>query len=76
MAGQVYHIIPDAARFQEWKYLSPVSSEYTATPLAKAATPFKVGACMIGASVTDEELDALAPWSSRAQEACQREKAE
>ena len=59
MAGQVYHIIPDAARFQEWKYLSPVSSEYTATPLAKVATPFKVGACMIGASVTDEELDAL-----------------
>ena len=26
--------------------------------------------------MTDEELDALAPWSSRAQEACQREKAE
>lgn len=26
--------------------------------------------------MTDEELDALAPWSSRAQEVCQREKAE
>ena len=26
--------------------------------------------------MTDEELDALAPWSSRAQEACQREKVE
>ncbi|MBQ6803518.1 MAG: hypothetical protein IJP04_02575, partial [Clostridia bacterium] len=59
LTGQVYHIIPEVERFQQWKALSPVSSEYSAEPMWVASNPYKVGGALIGAKITDEELDAV-----------------
>lgn len=59
MAGQVYHVIPEVARFQEWTAVAPVTSEYCAEPMWLSANTYKVGGALVGANVTDEELDAL-----------------
>ena len=59
MAGGVYATIPEVERFQQWKSTSPVTSEYCAEPMWVASTPFKVGNALIGAKITDEELDAV-----------------
>ncbi|MBE5770854.1 MAG: extracellular solute-binding protein [Clostridiales bacterium] len=59
MAGGVYATIPEVERFQQWKATSPVTSEYCAEPMWVASTPFKVGTALVGAKITDEELDAL-----------------
>ncbi|MDD6682309.1 MAG: extracellular solute-binding protein [Clostridiales bacterium] len=59
MAGGVYATIPEVERFQQWKATSPVTSEYCAEPMWVASTPYKVGGALIGAKITDEELDAV-----------------
>ncbi|MBQ6804537.1 MAG: extracellular solute-binding protein [Clostridia bacterium] len=59
MAGTLYSILPEVERFQQWKATSPVTSEYCPEPVWLAFNPYKVGNALVGAKVTDGELDAL-----------------
>ncbi|MBQ2976538.1 MAG: extracellular solute-binding protein [Clostridia bacterium] len=59
MAGQVYHIIPEVERFQQWIPISPVTSEYCEEPVWLRSNPYKIGDALAGAKITDEKLDVL-----------------